>query len=694
MKYFIFIILFTNGLLALAQNTEPDTSTQNLKTIDIAATRMTTSDVRSPLAVSVLDKNRMQKGTQQLSLHEVLGAVPGVFALNPDNFSQDLRISIRGFGARASFGIRGIRVFTDGLPEGTPDGQVDVDNLDMGVIRQMEVIRGPAAGIYGNASGGVIYLLTENPLTRKPFAEVQMSAGSYGFQRFQVKTGQNLGKWSYFLNASAIKTNGYRDWSQMRNAIFNAKVGWQLSSGTKVTFLGNYGVSPKADDPGALTEMQANDNPRQAGANNLLFDTGEKVKQGRTGAVLESKMGRHHQIGARIFYTQRRLVNRLAIAANGFGDLQRGYYGGGVSYQWNVRRGRLEYRLKTGLDMDFQSDRRKRFAYRKITTGDLTEYVQDTLALDQVETFQSTGLYLLQEFRFGKRWLVSAGGRFDHLDLAASDRFLKNGDQSGGNTFDQVNPMLGVHYSIHENAAVYANFGTSFETPTLNELGNNPAGAGGFNPDLLPQKARSAEVGAKGFFLKKTRFDLALFHIETSNDIVPYQIEGQTGKTFFRNAGVTTRDGIELGITQEITRAFTVYYTHTFSKFRYKTYETNGAVFDGKILPGIPSSFGQLELRYTPTRRWFATVQGRYISKVFADDGNTAFGSAYTLLNLRAGYVFTVKKVQLEPFAGANNVTGSRYMANVQINAQGGRYFEPGPLQYFFGGVKIRLTGE
>lgn len=283
MLFTIFISAFT---AASAQNTTlPDTlkpGASLLKTVKITAARLSITDIQAPLAVTVLDQTSLQTATQQLSPYEQLSSIPGVFAMNPDNFSQDLRISIRGFGARAAFGIRGIRVFTDGLPEGTPDGQVDVDNLDMGIVRQMEVLRGAASGLYGNASGGVIYLLTENPTRRKPLLEAQIGQSAYGFQRYQLKTGQKFGKFLYFLNGSYNKTEGYRAWSGMENTILNGKMTYQINPRGQITVLANYGNSPWAHDPGALSAAQMKDDPKQAGANNLLFETGEAVSNQRT----------------------------------------------------------------------------------------------------------------------------------------------------------------------------------------------------------------------------------------------------------------------------------------------------------------------------------------------------------------------------------------------------------------------------
>lgn len=684
---------------ALSQNNASDTLPKALEAVEISATRMTLTDLKAPLAVTVLTKDRLQKATQQLSPYEVLSAIPGVFAMNPDNFTQDLRISIRGFGARSAFGIRGIRIFTDGLPEGTPDGQADVDNLDMGIVRQMEVLRGAASGLYGNAAGGVIYMLTENPTSRKPLLEVQLSRGSFGFQRYQLKIGQKLGNFSYFLNGSHNDTEGYRVESQMKNTLLNAKLAYDFNAHTKLTLLANYGDSPLANDAGALTKAQVEANPRQAGATNLLFQTGEKVTQSRVGATFETKLAQKHTLTARTFYTTRQLLNRLALAANGYGDLKRTYYGAALGYQLNEVIFKMPYRLKLGLDIENQADTRQRFSYVKTVNNGVTTYNPDKNVLNQLEAFQSTGVYVLQELQPIAPLLVSVGVRYDDLNLRLTDNYLTDGNQSGKRHFSKVNPMLGVNYSVAKNAAIYANYSSTFESPTLNELSNNPENTGGFNPNLAPQQAKSYEIGTKGTFSLKNekntegvKWDLAVFQIETENDLVPYQITGQTGKTFYRNAGKTLRHGVEIGLSMPLNTAWTFHYTHTISDFKYKTYSVNTTVFDNKILPGIPKNSVQLELRYAGVKGFFASVQGRIVSKIYANDGNTALADGYALLNLRLGKTMTLKGCAFEPFLGINNLTNINYIANVQINAQSDRYFEPASLQYVFGGLKFRLT--
>jgi iron complex outermembrane receptor protein len=661
--------------------------------VEITASRLTISATDAPLAVFVLDRARLQTATQQLSPYEALSAVPGVFAMNPDNYAQDLRISIRGFGARASFGIRGIRVFTDGLPEGTPDGQVDVDNLDMGAMKQMEVIRGAASGLYGNAAGGVIWLTTETPEAGKLLLEAQTVVGSYGFQRSQVKAGRRIGRWSYLLTGSHNQTTGYRDWSRMENTIFNGKLVRELKTGGKITLLANYGNSPVANDPGGLTAAQLEENPRQAGFNNLKYDTGEAVEQWRAGLTFEQKIGQNHQVQVRTFHTSRHLENRLAVASNGYGDLQRQYQGLYLGYQFTHQIGDMPYRFKLGTDLDNQSDRRKRYAYTETQPG---VFDRGNLVLDQRERYQSAGAYLLQELRPSERLLLEAGIRFDGLFLRATDLYLTDGDQSGNRKLHKFNPVLGINYRISSGAALYANYATTFESPTLNELSNNPDGTGGFNPYLQPQEARSFEIGTKGAIFtgkneKDLRFDLALFYISTLNDLVPYQIMDQPGKTYFRNAGKTDRRGVELGISWPLHKNLRAYYTQTISDFRYRTYTAGGNIYDGNKLPGIPPLNAQLEFRYFHPAGFFAIAQGRYAGVIFADDANSFFADEYILMNIRAGYTIRLKNSNLEPYVGVNNPGNEQYAANVQLNASGGRYYEAGTGRYWWAGVKFSL---
>ena len=650
-----------------------------LAPITVTSGRLPMRDNRLPAALTVVDGYRLQTGQAQLSLHESLGAVPGLWAMNPDNYAQDLRISIRGFGARAAFGIRGIRVLVDGIPESTPDGQADVDNLDPSMMQRMEVLRGPASGLYGNAAGGVISLQTEQ-VANLPLAEAQVLFGSFGFRGYKFRSGFQKNKLSAVLSLSRNETDGYRDHSRMENLILNAKIGLAIDSLTQVSVLFNYGNSPQADDPGGLTQAQVDANRRQAGVNNLKFNTGEAVEQGRLGVVFEKKMGKH-QLFARTFITKRQLDNLLAFEAAGAGQLNRTFAGASLQYTFAEKWNEGEYRVKVGFDLENQEDRRQRFDNK------ITERGKQTL--DQIESFKNAAVFVTQELSFNNKLTLLVGTRFDAIKLGAADQFLTDGNQSGERKYQRFNPSVGLSYAISSKTNVYTNLASSFESPTLSELSNNPTGIGGFNADLNPQKAVNYEVGIKQFLGSHMRLDVAVFQVNVQDELVPYQLKEFPGRVFYRNAGNSQRRGVEVGLSASIAKGLVFFGNYTYSDFVYKNYQTTAGTFDGKNLPGIPKHTAYGELRYFAEKGLFGIVQVRHASQLFADDANTVVSKTFTTLNLRAGYQLKINKLQTELFGGVNNVLNVIYNGNVQLNAAGGRYFEPASGRYAYVGLRV-----
>jgi iron complex outermembrane receptor protein len=670
-------ILFS--FTSLAQQKD-SLKTLSLAPVTVTTTRLETNEKRLPAALTVLDGSRIQIGQPQLSLFESLGGVAGLFAQNPDNFNQDLRISIRGFGARAAFGIRGIRLVVDGIPESTPDGQADVDNLDMGAMRRLEVMRGPSSGLFGNAAGGIISLQTDNAADM-PLVEGQATVGSYGFRSFRIKTGGQKGKFQYVFIGTHNQSDGYRGNSRMESSIFNLKLRYDFDSLTRLSILANYGTSPEADDPGGLTLAQVNENRRQAHPNNLRFLASESVNQGRIGIIFEKRMGKS-LIFARVFGTKRDFANYLAFQAAGAGTINRAFAGASWQYQYTQQFGELNYRFRLGTDFETQADTRRRFDNLTGTRGKLT--------FDQVESFKNIAAYITQELSFRKATLLT-GLRSDAIRMKAEDAFLSDGDQSGKRQYSRLNPTLGVSYELSSKVNVYTNLGTSFETPTLSELSNNPSGTGGLNPELTPQRATNYEIGAKTFLSPRVRVDVALFNINVKDELVPYQITGQPGRVFYRNAGSSRRQGIELSFNTVLAKGLSLFSNYTYSDFKYKTYKTTAGEFDGNILPGIPKHAAQAELRYFLPSGLFAIAQVRHASDLYADDANAVTANGYTNLNLRIGGAFRAGRLGIEPFVGVNNLLNTIYFQNVQINAANGRYFEPAQGRFWFGGAKINI---
>ncbi len=669
------IILFS-CLTILATAQIDTTETYDLVPVTVQATRFETADIKSSLATTSLAKSFIQRGQNQLSVNESLDAIPGLFALNGNNFSQDLRVSIRGFGARAAFGIRGVKVLVDGIPESTPDGQAQVDNLDLGVIENIEVIRGPSSGLYGNASGGVISFTTQNP-TPTPFTEARIALGSYGLQQYQLKTGRQKGKFGYVFHGMHVKTDGYRENSGMKNTILNGKFNFQLTDKSDLQFLANYANSPQADDPGGINLAQAEEDRRSARDRNLSFMGGEEIVQSRFALIYKNAIADNQQLEIKTWISNRDFANRLPFGFGGIVEFDRTFTGFNTNYQLDNILFGLPYRLKIGVDLQNQADDRMRFRNEDGIRGDMT--------LNQKEEFLNFGTFLVQELSLTDNFTAMLGLRYDAVRLKATDNFLSNGDQSGESNLNNFNPTFGLVYSASDAANIYGNISTNFETPTLNELSNNPSGLGGFNPTLMPQEATNYEVGIKGIVNNKLRYELALFSIKVKEEIVSFELEDFPDQDFFRNAGSTDRKGVEASLTYSLASGLNAFLNYTYSDFKYDEFRS----FNGNFLPGIPKHNTFFALNYSRNKGLFGSLQIRSIGELFAKDDNSVTVDGFTVVNLKLGYRQDIAKGHIEPFFGINNLLDTEYFDNVRVNAFGSRFYEPAPTANFYGGVKV-----
>lgn len=726
-----------SGLYAHAQDTLLYGA---LDSIVVTATRLESRELKAPLSLTLIVRDRIQEGQQQLALNEALAGVPGLLALNADNFAQDARIAIRGFGARSAFGIRGIQLIVDGLPESTPDGQGQVDNIDPGLLASAEVIRGPSSGLYGNAAGGVISFSTEEP-PQRPFAEGRASAGSYGFQRFQLKGGTRAGRFGLIAYGSRSRLEGYREHSSMESSLFSARlhvdygrggkkgeggdeynhyknddyksndyvyndyknndyksnrylsnrylsndyVCNDYKSGGQFQFLLNYLDSPLAEDPGGLASEAVAEGRRRAFAPNVVFEAGEAVQQGRAALRWKHRWGKKHKLEAYSFYLFRDFNNRLPFEAGGIVDLKRQYAGLGASYGYTGKLGALPYRYRLGMDLANQIDGRRRFDNLEGDTG--------PLGFDQEESFRSLGLYWVQELQWTDVLSSTLSTRFDAMRLAAEDRYLADGDDSGSLNFESFNPSLGLLCTFSPAARAFAGFSASFETPALSELSANPTGGGGFNKNLSPQRAANYELGLRGL-IRRLRYQLAFFYIRLQDELLPFELEAFPGRLFYRNAGASRRLGLEAALDWQPAPGLEVGLSYTFSDFTYIRYLSPGGDFAGRQLPGIPRHFGFFSLRYLHRSGMLASLRCRYTGALYADDGNTEKDDAYLDMGLRLSYSRQSAKWGLHPFLGVNNLLDAAYNSNVRINAFGGRYYEPAAGIHLYGGIRVRVGKE
>ena len=677
-----FLILTFQGISQQTDTLRFDT----LRTAVITTTRLPVSASESVLAVSSLNAERLRTAQAQLSLAESLGAIPGVFTMGDANFSQDLRISIRGFGARAGFGIRGIKLLLDGIPESSPDGQAQVDNLDIAAVSRMEVLRGASGGLWGNASGGVISLGTDPVPAEKGhgFAEIRSAAGAFGFQQWHAKAGARRGKTGFTASISHLRLDGYREHAALRNTLANAKIAWSPDTTSTLTLLLNLADSPRADDPGALTAEQVATDRHAANANNVKFNAGESLQQGKAALLFEKKTGARQVLRLRAYAAGRDFENRLAFQNGGQVAFQRLFAGGGGQYEWSARHTPLQ--LTAGVDFDRQADQRQRYQNLDGERGEQN--------LDQEEIFAGTGAYALARWtpvlKKRKDLVTLSGGlRYDAVLLRVNDHFESDGDQSGKEWFQRASPWGGLLLRLHPRLNLFANTTTNFETPTLTELSNNPAGTGGFSADLKPQRTLSFETGVRN---SGRRFDweLALFRTRTRDELTPYEIAGQPGRTYYRNAGEVLRQGVEASLNWLPARGLALLLAWSWSDFHFVEYTTPAADLKEKRLPVLPRQLGHAEVRWNHPGGLFAFAGARLTGDFFADDANTEQIGQTVLLKMRAGWRRNLGSFTLEVFAGADNLGDAAVYNNVRPNAAGGRYFEPGAGRSWLAGVSLR----
>ena len=638
-----------------------------------------------PAAVSSVGQDDIQLARQQLGLDESLNRVPGLFMQNRYNFAQDLRVSIRGAGTRASFGIRGIKIYIDDLPVTMTDGQGGVDDIDLGSAQRIEVMRGPASSLYGSSSGGVISIYTEDgPET--PFAEAAATVGEFDMQKFQFKTGGQYGKFNYLVNASHLSMEGYRDHSLVDHALVNSKFRYDINTDSDLTFVFNAVDSPVADDPGSLPIALVAANPKQAWGNNLAFDAGESLSQQRMGLVYRHKFGEQHEITLRNFYLWRDFQTFLPFQGGGVSAFDRFFFGGGGQYTYTAALFGMPNRFTVGFDIDAQRDARQRYDNN---FGNVGAQIQN-----QDEEAEAYGFYFRNELSLTDTIELAFGGRYDVVDMAIKDKFLANANQSASLDFSEFSPTVGLVWHVFPQTSVYANYGSAFETPTFTEAGGpiqDASGNGvtitGFR-DVNAQTAESFEVGLRGNLWDRIDYDLAAYTMTVSDEIVNDGTLGNVG--FFENAD-TDRNGVEASLVVDVFDGMKMTTAYTYSNFEFDQYPSNPAL-QGNKMPVIPEQQLFIELAYTHSSGLYVIWDILWVDELYANNANTVTNPAYKVANIRFGRDFQFGSLTLSPFFGINNMFNESYNGNVRPNSFGGRFFEPAPDQNAYGGLSARYN--
>jgi iron complex outermembrane receptor protein len=643
---------------------------QTLPTIVVTATRLRQPNFGVPAAIGVVTRDQIVDAAPAVSLVQSLARVPGVVAQDRQSYAQDAQISIRGFGSRASFGVRGIRLLVDGLPASGPDGQGQTDTFDLATAERIEVLRGPFSALYGNAAGGVIQIFTRDGPARPTFGASTL-VGSYGSVTQRLDAGGTVGDFNYVVDGTHFRTDGYRQHSAAERTNLRAKFRYDLGKDSSLTLLFNGENQPYAEDPSGLTAQQARDDPRLAVPGVYTYGAGEAHRDRQLGLVYEQQLGEADHVHVTGYGGTRRVIQFLPFSgssANGGGavvDLDDDSRGGGARWVHNFTLASAPLDLIMGVEYDRLHELRRGWVNDGGREGELRRNEDDVSS--------QAGEYVQAEWQPG-RWRFDVGLRHSSVKFGSDDHYVTADDpnDSGARSFTSTDPVAGVLYRISPHLNVYANYGQGFETPALSEFAYRPDGQAGFNESLRPSTSRDYEAGFKGAWAR-TKFDLAVFRITTVDDIIV--AASNDGRDSYDNAASTRRHGLELSVTQALPAGFDAYLAYTWLQARF-----GGGPFDGKYMPGVPRQmvYGALDWRYRPLG-FSTSLSAAWRDKVYVDNQNASAAAGYAVLNYRFGFEQSTFHWHFREFASINNLLDRRYIGAIVVNTGNGRAFQPAP---------------
>ena len=663
-----------------------------LKPVVVTGSRVEAESFDVPFSVDVVDMAEVQRGNLGVNASEALASVPGLVVQNRQNYAQDLQISSRGFGARAAFGVRGIKLITDGIPASIPDGQGQAATFNLDTAERIEVLRGPFSTIYGASSGGVIQLFSRDGKGR-PSVSGGVIAGSWDTTKVNLGAEGEAGGVGYLLDLSRFDTEGYRDHSAATRDQGFAKLTFRPGDDSKLSLIANGLEQNETEDPLGVTFETFKDDPRAVEDVAEQFNTRKSIHHKQGGVNYERRFGAG-RLQLTGYAGDRSVIQYLGFKGNGVVDFDREFNGLGARWIHTLAVGAGELTVTGGVDYDRSEDDRQGFKnFIGPFPAPTALGVKGALSRDETDTITSLDPYLQASWKLDK-WMLQAGIRHSNVKFEVDDAFLSDGDGSGDVTHRKTTPAVGITYQLTPAVNLYASAAKGFETPTLTELSySGPTGEDGFNFGLKPARSRQVELGAKAFVGESTRVNAAIFQIRTEDEIV---VESNTGgRSVFRNAGKTLRRGFELAVDSEFSRqwrgrlAVTRLHAIYDSDFVTTIGGVPTTIPDGNYLPGIPATSAFGELAWTPRQGVTAALEAVYRSKVYVEDTNTKrTAPAHTLVNLRLSAEQTAGGWTFGQLLRLDNLFDREYIGSVIVGASGDRFYEPGPERSWYAGAR------
>jgi iron complex outermembrane receptor protein len=669
-----------------------------LPVIKVEATRTDTSYMETPASIFRVDMPQNDQSAQ-VNLTEAVKGIPSVQLRNRENYAQDLQLSMRGFGARSTFGVRGIRLYTDGIPATMPDGQGQTSNIDLSSLSHLEVLTGPFSSLYGNSSGGAI-LATTREGQGKDSIEMSYADGSHNKNRAGLVLqggAKNQNEPSYIISSSYFDTDGYRDHSSAEKVLNNAKLTWNLDDGSKINWVTNY-VKIHADDPQGLNRTQWQQNPRQVNDANNTYNVRKDIEQTQTGVTWSKPINDQNELYAMAYLGNRQVTQYQSIPqsaqnnpnhAGGVIDFERNYYG--ADFRWIGKELIPNTTLSAGVAIDSMDEDRKGYENFNLVNGKPSYGVKGRLRRDEDNSLWNVDPYVQASLQFLPSWRLDTGLRYSNVNYKSKDHYLNNGNDSDKTDYNKLLPSAALSWQIIPELLTYVSYAKGFETPTFTEMAYQADSTkSGFNFDLKPSTSDNYELGLKSQN-QFGDFTLAVFHSETKNDIV--SAGTSNGRSTFRNADQTLRQGAELAWNKKLWKDLEIntsygYLDATFDA-AIPAVGTVKAVQKGNVIPGIAKNQAFIGLAWKPEQGLYAGVDAQYMDKVYVDDINSDTAPSYTVASIYTGYAWKYADWGINGFARVDNLFDKNYAGSVIVNDSNGRFFEPADGRNWSAGIKV-----
>ncbi|EHU1229050.1 TonB-dependent receptor [Acinetobacter baumannii] len=669
-----------------------------LPTLHVEATRTDTGYLQTPASVFRIEAPQVDSSSQ-VNLTEVVKGIPSLQIRNRENYAQDLQLSMRGFGARSTFGVRGIRLYVDGIPATMPDGQGQTSNIDLSSLDHVEVLTGPFSSLYGNSSGGTILTSTKEG-QGKDSIELSYSGGSHDKSRVGLVLqggAKGANEPSYIISSSYFDTDGYREHSGAEKVLNNAKLSWNLDDGSKINWVTNY-VKIHADDPQGLTHDQWNANPKQQVPFLKQFNVRKDIEQTQTGVTWSKPINDKNELYAMAYLGNRQVTQYQSIPkstqdasinhAGGVIDFERNYYG--ADFRWTGKELLPNTTLSVGVALDAMDEDRKGFENFNLVNGQPSYGVKGNLRRDEDNTLWNIDPYLQASWQFLPTWRLDTGVRYSNVHYKSEDNYLSNGDDSGKTDYDKVLPSVALSWQILPELMAYVSYAKGFETPTFTEMAYRPDGQSGFNFDLTASTSDTYETGLKSQN-QLGDFTLAVFQTKTKDDIV--SAGNSNGRSTFRNADKTLREGVEFAWNKKLWRDLiaTASYSYLDATFDadIPALGNIAQISSGNAIPGIAKNQAYASLAWQPSHGLYGGVDVQYMDKVYVNDTNSDAAPSYSVTSANVGYAWVMGDWKVNSFARVENLFDKKYAGSVIVNDGNSRYFEPADGRNWSAGLRV-----